>query len=284
VDDLTIDREFQSLLPALDEDEAKQLEANLLADGFCRDPIITWANHDDTVIEGHHRYKICRKHKIKFTVKAIKLPTRDDVKNWILGNQLGRRNLKESQRAYFAAQMVTTNHGGSRGGQEANLPLETTVDDAAKNGNVSARSVRSAKKVIEDGAKPLQNAVRDGEIPVSTAAAVAELPKAEQAKLVAKGPEAVAAKAKALKANGRPKQHKDTFDPKEIEAAAHKKNGAESSTQFKDKSIDDGFQSLIKLIDKRWNLVGGHALKHRILVGKMREAFDAWSSWKSHKE
>lgn len=59
--------------------------------------------------------------------------------------------------------------------------------------NVSERSVRTAKTVLEHGAQELMAAVEAGEVAVSAAAAIAELPKDEQAATVV---DFVAAKAK----------------------------------------------------------------------------------------
>ena len=38
---IVIDPEFQALIPPLQAEERKQLEANIIADG-CRDPLVVW--------------------------------------------------------------------------------------------------------------------------------------------------------------------------------------------------------------------------------------------------
>jgi hypothetical protein len=97
---LTIDPEFAALGTDLSPEEANLLEASLEADG-CRDPIVTWANHDDTILDGHNRYRICRRFEIAYKARAIALETRGDAINWIIANQLGRRNLSEEQKSYY---------------------------------------------------------------------------------------------------------------------------------------------------------------------------------------
>lgn len=196
MDDLTIDKEFESLCGTLSQEEITRLTNSIRAMEGCRDPIIVWANHQDTILDGHNRYRICKRYGYKYKIKAIKLDTRDDALNWIVSNQLGRRNLDESQRAMLAAKLASAKRGGDH---SANLPNATTQAAAAEKLNVSTRSVTSAAKVIEDGVKPLQRAVEAGEIPVSTAATVAELPPAQQQAAVAKGPEGVKAAAKKAK-------------------------------------------------------------------------------------
>src|SRR5262249_29409126 len=60
-----IDPEFASLMPAQTPEQAEQLEALLLADGVCREPLTLWAGHD-IVLDGHHRLTLCRKHGIPY--------------------------------------------------------------------------------------------------------------------------------------------------------------------------------------------------------------------------
>lgn len=214
--DLNIDSELEALCPALSPDELALLEKSILDDG-CRDVIVLWANHDKTIIDGHNRYRICREHKKDIKTKSLSFETKDEVKAWMLRNQMGRRNLTDSQRGMAAARLAKITHGGDRSEQAANLPLETQASAAEKFG-VSERTVRSAKVVESKGTPELQKAVTDGKVAVSTAAVVAKLPAKEQKKVVAKGPEAVKAKAKEVKEAAKISGGV-TFDVEEIEAA-----------------------------------------------------------------
>lgn len=94
----TIDKEFQSLIPPLSSDEYAQLEANILADG-CREPLSLWG---DTVLDGHNRLQICQEHGLDFsTVRIATVTSRSEAINWIVNNQLGRRNLTPMQISYL---------------------------------------------------------------------------------------------------------------------------------------------------------------------------------------
>ena len=86
---LLIDPEFKRLLPELTAGELNQLEANILRDG-CLDPIIVWNN---TIIDGHHRYDICRKHRIPFKLEQLHFEYREEAMRWICLHQVGRRNV-----------------------------------------------------------------------------------------------------------------------------------------------------------------------------------------------
>lgn len=96
-ENIQIDPEFQSLVPALTREEYKQLEDNLLQDG-CREPISLW---EGIILDGHHRYEICMKHGLPFTTRTLPLRDRDEAIIWICSNQMGRRNLTEEQRHYL---------------------------------------------------------------------------------------------------------------------------------------------------------------------------------------
>ena len=96
---LTVDPEFQALIPPLTVEERQQLEANLLAEG-CRDPLVIWSGHG-ILLDGHNRLDICRKHGIHFETTELFLIDRNDVRRWIINNQFGRRNLSPDQLSYI---------------------------------------------------------------------------------------------------------------------------------------------------------------------------------------
>ena|SRR2546426_1381663 len=96
---LTIDPEFHALCPPLSAEEYTQLEANLLAEG-CQEPLVVW-QEAGVLLDGHNRYALCQAHALPFDVHARSLPSREDAINWIINNQLGRRNLTEEQKSYL---------------------------------------------------------------------------------------------------------------------------------------------------------------------------------------
>ena len=91
---MVIDNEFQGLIPTLTDDEFKGLEDSILSEG-CRDALVVWG---DTLVDGHNRYKICKKHNLPFKTIQKEFSSRDEVLLWILNNQLSRRNLNDFQR------------------------------------------------------------------------------------------------------------------------------------------------------------------------------------------
>ena len=99
---LTIDPEFKGKIPPLREEELKQLEENILADGVVINPLIVW---DGVIVDGHNRYRILQKHhEIQFTTYEKEFPDRYAAIAWICKNQLGRRNLTPQQFKYLVGQ------------------------------------------------------------------------------------------------------------------------------------------------------------------------------------
>lgn len=97
--ELIIDEDYKQCLPALTEEEYRELESSVLKDGVLN-PIIVW---DKVIIDGHNRYDICKIHGITdFPIKEIKFNSKDEALEWILRNQLGRRNLTDFQRNRIA--------------------------------------------------------------------------------------------------------------------------------------------------------------------------------------
>lgn len=117
---LQIDKEFQSKIPPLTDEEYRQLEENIVSEGVVLTPLIVW---EGTIVDGHNRYKIVQAHpEIIFTVHEKDFENRYEALAWICKNQLGRRNLTPVQKKlligdqYEAEKMA---HGGDRRSKEA---------------------------------------------------------------------------------------------------------------------------------------------------------------------
>lgn len=88
-DDVQIDLEFHELIAPLTSDEAAGLESSLQEEG-CRDALICW---NGLILDGHNRYEICTRLEIPFQTRNIERSDRDHAKEWIIKNQLARRNI-----------------------------------------------------------------------------------------------------------------------------------------------------------------------------------------------
>jgi ParB-like chromosome segregation protein Spo0J len=94
---LRINETYRSLIPALTEEEFKQLEENCLKHGI-REPLVT---SDGILLDGHNRYEIAQKNGLEYETIQYLFDTEYDRVNWIINNQLGRRNVTEEQKAYL---------------------------------------------------------------------------------------------------------------------------------------------------------------------------------------
>lgn len=94
--ELKIDPELRDLLPPLTSEEYKQLEKNIVENGFDRNfPIMEWQGF---IVDGHNRYDICKKHHIEPIIGTLAYKTKEEVMEWMLDIQLGRRNLTPIQK------------------------------------------------------------------------------------------------------------------------------------------------------------------------------------------
>lgn len=100
--DIRIIQELEDLIPPLKQEEFEQLEANILEYG-CREELIVWPEEQNRLllVDGHNRLKICTKHKLDFKIKEMYFPSLDAAKDFMIINQLGRRNLSPQQASYL---------------------------------------------------------------------------------------------------------------------------------------------------------------------------------------
>jgi N6-adenosine-specific RNA methylase IME4 len=96
-----IDPEFEKLIPPLQAREQAELENSLVEHG-CRDALTTW---NGRLLDGHNRLRLCVKHRLRYRVQPIDLPSREAAKIWILRNQIARRNLTSYQRVELALRL-----------------------------------------------------------------------------------------------------------------------------------------------------------------------------------
>lgn len=190
-DELIIDKEFEGLLPVLTPDESENLEQSILKNGLL-DPIKIWEEPKTgrfIIIDGHNRYRILKKNNISLNywdykiIYADELPTRDDVKRWMLEQQLGRRNLSDIEKYEIVQKFKSVfeqkaKQNQSLGGKGlANLSKVNTRKQMAKATGVSEGSYRKMDAVMQSDNEELKQKLRDKKI--STDAAYKKLKKKE---------------------------------------------------------------------------------------------------------
>lgn len=96
---LNIDSEIKFLCRPLNVEEYSLLEKDIEKRG-CINPILYWEGHD-IIVDGHNRYEICNKIGKTYNCLPMAFETKDDVMNYVIDHQLGRRNLSEMERSYL---------------------------------------------------------------------------------------------------------------------------------------------------------------------------------------
>jgi len=98
---MKIKEEFKKLIPPLTTEEFKQLEDNCLAEGI-REKIITW---NGFIIDGHNRFEISERWNLDYQTESKHFANEEAVKEWMILNQFGRRNLSNYQRSVLALEL-----------------------------------------------------------------------------------------------------------------------------------------------------------------------------------
>jgi hypothetical protein len=147
--ELKIDSELKDLLPPLTDEEYKQLEKNITANGFDKNfPIMEWHGF---IADGHNRYAICKKHNIEPVIGTLAYETKEEVMKWMLDIQLGRRNLSPIQRIAIAEKSrplyekeAKKRQATSTGGVNPQLVTNSSqADTNKKNRNPTVRKMLS---------------------------------------------------------------------------------------------------------------------------------------------
>jgi hypothetical protein len=156
---IKIDPEFRDLIPPLSNEELENLHISISNDG-CLAPLIVW-KQEGILLDGHNRYAFCKKCDYDFQVTEIKLPHRESAKNWIILNQLGRRNVSPDVAADLRGRLYISRKrsvGGDGSNQHTEEQLcqsdtiannETTAEIVARETGVSAATIMRDAKFAE---------------------------------------------------------------------------------------------------------------------------------------
>lgn len=195
--ELKIDPELRDLLPHLSKEKFEGLEKMILEEGYDGTPILIWNGY---IVDGHHRYKIFRKHNIDFNIEEISLPKdseKSDVMDWMITYQDVRRNMCEAEKIYandkVSARRIeeenerkrlegTYNSHKSRGNNEDNgcVHLDAskkterdrstnTREQRAKMSGVSTGTIARYDTVMSSGDEELQQSMLSGDVKIGTA-------------------------------------------------------------------------------------------------------------------
>jgi N6-adenosine-specific RNA methylase IME4 len=172
---IQLDDVLADSLPPLSDEERQGLEEDILRDG-CLSPLIVW---NGTLVDGYHRYAICRKHGIPFKVHELEFDDLAHACYWVVRHHKNRRNLtayrlvesvlklelKIAQRAKANQQLggrigaELTNRGSQN--SENPAPIDT-YRELAKEAGVSHDTIAKGKYLHENADDKTKEKLRSG--------------------------------------------------------------------------------------------------------------------------
>lgn len=203
--DIIVNEELKAYIDPMTPEEYEALERSILAEG-CRDALVLWGN---ILIDGHHRYSVCRKHDLPFqTMQHAHFQTMDDVHLWMIDQHLGRRSVSAFQRGVLALrkrEILAERRARSRKAEEPAqalppadegatsgvMPETPAAADAspieplnreaiAREARLSNSQIGLIEKIQKQATEEVVAAVKSGTLSINAAAAVATLPAEEQ--------------------------------------------------------------------------------------------------------
>jgi len=174
---IVIREEFKKLIPALTAEEFKQLEANILSEGI-RDPLVLWRGY---LVDGHNRYAIATENGLDYKTVNKDFKDSNEVKEWMILNQFGRRNLSNYQRSVLALQLEEVFSAKAKENQaiqfkgssliqksEEVKPI-VAIKEVAKVANVSHDTIAKVKKIEAVATPEVKAQLSTGELSINQA-------------------------------------------------------------------------------------------------------------------
>ena len=173
--EIKILNKLRNFITPLSKEEKELLKQGIITEG-CREALIVWDRRGERIlVDGHHRFEICKKHDIPFNVITKKFKNIDEAQYWMIINQLGRRNLTTDQLSYYRGlkYLSLRNKKGGYQNVESKGRIEPlTSEKLAEEFNTSGSTIkRDAKfalglnKVGESNSK-LKEKILNGEVRV----------------------------------------------------------------------------------------------------------------------
>tara|TARA_R110002111_G_scaffold131898_1_gene197421 strand:+ start:41 stop:1288 length:1248 start_codon:yes stop_codon:yes gene_type:complete len=171
---IKIKEEFKNLIPALTKEEYKQLENNCIAEGI-REKILIW---NGFIIDGHNRYEISLKWNLEIQTETKHFKDEEAVKEWMILNQFGRRNLSNYQRSVLALQLEEVFSNKAKENQIrkpisvlAKWPKQkiNTREELSKVAQVGERTLARVKKIQAQASEEVKAKLSTGEVSINSA-------------------------------------------------------------------------------------------------------------------
>ncbi|GJM64646.1 ParB N-terminal domain-containing protein [Persicobacter diffluens] len=183
---LIISDDFKTWINPLHREQLDQLRENIETEGI-RDALVVWKERN-ILIDGHNRFQIIQDLKLpleSIPVEYKSFTSDEDVKDWMIRNQLGRRNLNSNELSYLRGKLYNREkkkQGGQKGnsnysGKDEGIKLNhsSTADKLAKDFSVTSATIKRDEAFsngldrIGQKNPKLKNEILSGETKVSKA-------------------------------------------------------------------------------------------------------------------
>tara|TARA_R110000803_G_scaffold180545_1_gene242975 strand:- start:489 stop:1655 length:1167 start_codon:yes stop_codon:yes gene_type:complete len=174
ITNVNIKKEFKDLIPPLTNEEFKQLENNCLEEGI-REKILTW---NGFIIDGHNRFEIATRWDLDFETESKYFKDEEAVKEWMILNQFGRRNLSNYQRSVLALELedvfskkAKDNLGRNQYSTLVNSPKSKidTRKELSKVASVGEQIIARVKVIEAKAPEEVKAKLRTGEVSINAA-------------------------------------------------------------------------------------------------------------------
>jgi len=134
---IVIDNEFQNLIRPLSGEERKELQESLSICGLLM-PLVVWRHEGkNIVVDGHNRLSLWKEFDgfgdFEFKTQELRFGNRDKVKEWIIKNQLGRRNLSPDDYKLLVGMLYNQRKKGAHDGGKGKPRTGDQNDPHSKN-------------------------------------------------------------------------------------------------------------------------------------------------------
>lgn len=130
--ELLVNEKLKNVVPAPSAEEYAALELSIKNEG-CREAIIVWREKQSdeipTIIDGHNRYEICVKNNVEFQSIEKEFPDMNHVIEWMITNQISRRNLHLYKRACLALDLAEILKQRGKEKERTRKSKKTSKDD-----------------------------------------------------------------------------------------------------------------------------------------------------------
>jgi len=139
--------------------------------------LVTW---NGILVDGHNRYRIATEYDIDYVTVEKEFSDMNAVKEWMINNQFGRRNLNNYQRSVLALHLEnvfkdkakekeferkTTFHKS----EKSNLETVNSIKEIGKVANVSHDTIAKVKKIEANASPEIKAKVSTGQISINEA-------------------------------------------------------------------------------------------------------------------